>query len=214
MFFWSGYATVRIVYFYIFMSLKSKLIIIGFIVMLGVGGFVGYRLALPQKKTAEVTSQSIMQALQREGFLITETYVVTQQITIDRSTGSAFKDFFWGQDITAIGTMKSSWGVDLRKISAEDISLEKTAVTITLPPLENHGVELVGDIALQNKQGILKKVFNNDNGYNAAYAQLKEAALSAAQTEAVQNESKDNAIREIERLVRLMLGDRDVHVQF
>lgn len=195
-------------------SMKNKLIIIGVLLVLVGGIFLGYRLGKPNKPGEQVSSQSIVQALKHEGFLVTETYIITQQIKIDRSTGSPFKDFFWGQDIIAIGTMKASLGVDLNKLSPEDIQVDVRKVSVTVSALQDHGVELMGDITLQNKQGIFKKVFNNDDGYNAAYAKLKEAALEAAHSDAVQNEAKENTKKEIERLVRLVAGDREVEVKF
>lgn len=50
--------------------------------------------------------------------------------------------------------------------------------------LEDHVVELLADITLQNKQGIFK------------------------------NEAKENTKKEIERLVRLIAGDRQVEVNY
>jgi hypothetical protein len=194
--------------------MKTKLFLLGFLIVLGIGLFVGYRLGKPKQADEQVSSQSIVQALKHEGFLVTETYIITQQITIDRSTGSVFKDFFWGQDIVAFGTMKTSLGVDLSKLSLEDIKITGDTLSLTVPAIEDHGVELVGDISLQNKQGIFKKIFNNDDGYNAAYAKLKEAALATAQTDMVKLEAKENTRKEIERLVRLVAGDRRIEVNY
>lgn len=194
--------------------MKTKLLLVGFLIVLGMGLFVGYRLGKPKQASEQVSSQSIVQALQHEGFLVTETYIITQQITIDRSTGSVFKDFFWGQDIVAIGTMKTSLGVDLSKLSLEDIKITADTLSLTVPAIEDHGVELVGDISLQNKQGIFKKIFNNDDGYNAAYAKLKEAALATAETDMVKLEARENTRKEIERLVRLVARNRRIEVNY
>ncbi len=194
--------------------MKTKLLLVGFLIVLGVGLFAGYRLGKPKQVSEQASSQSIVQALKHEGFLVTETYIITQQITIDRSTGSVFKDFFWGQDIIAFGTMKTSLGVDLSKLSLEDIKVTADTISLTVPAIEDHGVELIGDITLQNKQGIFKKIFNNDDGYNAAYAKLKEAALATAETDMVKIEARENTKKEIERLVRLVAGDRRIEVNY
>lgn len=194
--------------------MKNKLILVALLIVLGLGLFAGYRLGKPKQADEQVSSQSIVQALKHEGFLVTETYIITQQITIDRSTGSAFKDFFWGQDIIAFGTMKTSLGVDLNKLSLEDIKVTDRTVSLAVPALEYHGVELIGDITLQNKQGIFKKIFNNDDGYNAAYAKLKEAALAVADTDMIKNEARENTKKELERLVGLIAGDRQVEVSY
>ncbi len=194
--------------------MKTKLLLVGLLVVIGASLFVGYRLGKPKAQNEQVSSQSIVQALKHEGFLVTETYIITQQITIDRSTGSVFKDFFWGQDIIAFGTMKISLGVDLNKLSIEDIKMNASTISLTVPDMENHGVELIGDITLQNKQGIFKKIFNNDDGYNAAYAKLKEAALATATSDLVKNEARENTKKEIERLIRLVAGDRQIEVNY
>lgn len=192
--------------------MKNRLILIAFVVALLLALFVGYRLGKPTSPSEQASSQSIMQALKHEGFLVTETYIITQQIKIDRSTGNAFKDFFWGQDIVAFGTMKTSLGVDLNKLSPDDINMGTHTISIIVPALEDHGIELLGDITLQNNQGILKKVFNNDDGYNAAYAKLREAALATAKSDLVKKEAEENTKKEIERLVRLVAGDRKVEI--
>lgn len=194
--------------------MKTKLLLVGLLIVIGASLFAGYRLGKPKQANEEVSSQSIVQALKHEGFLVTETYIITQQITIDRSTGSVFKDFFWGQDIIAFGTMKISLGVDLNKLSIEDIKMNASTISLTVPGIENHGVELIGDITLQNKQGIFKKIFNNDDGYNAAYAKLKEAALATATSDVVKNEAGENTKKEIERLIRLVAGDRKIEVNY
>lgn len=194
--------------------MKNKVFIVLGIILVGVGLFVGYRLGKPAGSVERVTTQSIMQALKHEGFLVTETYIVTQQINVDRSTGSVFKDFFWGQDIVALGTMKTSLGVDLNKLEPADIAVSARTITISVPAIENHGVELIGDVTLQNKQGILKKIFNNDDGYNTAYAKLKDAALSAANSAEVQTEARANTSKEIERLLQLAAPDRQVIINF
>lgn len=194
--------------------MKNKLILVGILVVLAGGLFIGYRIGKPKSPAEQVSSQSIIQALKHEGFLITETYIITQQIIIDRSTGSALKDFFFGQNIAAMGTMKTSLGVDLNKLSPEDIQVGSNKVSVRIPALEEHGVELIGDITIQNKQGIFKKIFNSDDGYNAAYAKLKEAALATATSESVQTEAKENTKKEIERLVKLVAGEREIEVSF
>ena len=104
-------------------------------------------------------------------------------------------------------------GVDLNKLSLEDIKVTADTISLAVPALEYHGVELIGDITLQNKQGIFKKIFNNDD-YNAAYARLKEAALAVADTDVVKNEARENTKKEIERLVRLVAGDRRIEVNY
>jgi tryptophanase len=78
----------------------------------------GYKIFRPQAKE-EITSNVVLTALRVEGFLVSQNYIFNQTITIDRSTGSAFKDFFLGQTIDANANMKVSSGVDLSKLRAK-----------------------------------------------------------------------------------------------
>jgi uncharacterized protein DUF4230 len=175
-------------------------IIIIFLVGLG----FGYYWFSPEPFQKEVTSQVILESLQSRGFLVTETVLADQKVVIENKTGSIWKDFILGQKITASAIMKTSLGVDLDKLSEKDIVIKGKKAVITLPQVELQSVELSSDINLDNSQGIIKRIFDNDDGYNQALVQLRKDAESAAMSQDLQELAQENAQKEIERLIRFL----------
>jgi hypothetical protein len=187
---------------------KYLLLIAAFILFFG-GLFLGYRIFRPVPKEV-VTSNIILTALQSEGFLVSQNYIFNQTITIDRSTGSAFKDFFLGQTIEANANMKVSSGIDLKKMSEKDIAITDTKIQIILPQVETQSTELLGNIVLKNRQGILKKIVDNDDGYNAAFTKLKREAMKSVEVPELREEAKINAQKEIKRFVGFIDPQKEV----
>ncbi len=182
------------------------LIIIVFIVGLA----LGYYIFKPVPYQAQVTSQIILQSLQSRGFLVTESILADQKVTIENKTGSIWKDIFLGQTITASAIMKANLGIDLNKLTEKDVSLKNNKAIITLPAIELQSVELASDINLDNNQGIIKRIFDNDDGYNQALEQLRKQAETSAMSEENQELAKQNAQAEIKRLIKLLSPDMEV----
>lgn len=188
--------------------MKSKIIIIliGLVLILvfTFGLYFGYTLFKPQILRQTVTSQTILETLKGQGFLVTQTYILNQKVIIDKNSGVFWKDFFWGQEIEANGVMKISSGIDLTKLTAEDLTLANKQLTIKLPPIEVQSSELLGDIELKNTQGILKKIFDDDDGYNLALSKLKEASILTANGEQIRQSAQKFTTLEIERLIKII----------
>ncbi len=192
----------------------KKYLLVFLALVLFVGGlYLGYRVFRPQSSIT-VNSQTVLTMLQSEGFFVTQSYVVNQMVEIKTSTGSDFKDLFWKQDIQASANVKVSSGVDLSKLTAESIQVTGSQIIVTLPAVSTQSVELIGNVLLQNKQGILKKIFDNDDGYNVAVAKIQEEARAAAETAELRADAKANAEREIKRLLRYVDLKREVVVKF
>lgn len=173
------------------------------------GLFLGYKIFRPAAKE-EITSNVILTALQSEGFLVSQNYIFNQNITIDRSTGSAFKDFFLGQTIEANANMKVSSGIDLKKITQKDIIVSATQIEVTLPPVETQSTELLGNIVLKNRQGILKKIVDNDDGYNAALTELKKEAMKSVEGAELREEAKINAQKEVKKFIGFIDPQKEI----
>lgn len=189
--------------------MKKYLLSIAALILFFGGVFLGYKIFTPDAKE-EVTSNIILTALQSEGFLVSQNYIFNQNVTIDRSTGSLFKDFFLGQTINANANMKVSSGVDLKKITQQDIIVTDKEIQITLPAVETQSTELLGNIILTNKQGIIKKIVNNDDGYNAALTKLKEESTKAVQTPELRAEATQNAQKEIKKFLQFVDPQKEV----
>jgi hypothetical protein len=165
---------------------------------------IGYFLFKPAP-AIKVTSQAVLESLQSRGFLVTQSVLDEQKITIENKTGNLWNDLIWGQEITASALMKTSLGVDLAKLSSGNIEVSGNKITITLPPVEVQSIELASDINLDNNQGILKTLLDNNDGYNDALAQLRSQAQQAAMTEDVQAKTRQGAEQEISRLINFLL---------
>jgi len=179
-----------------------------FILMFGIGLLAGYSGWLAKKavQPAEtVHVQTILTALKDQGFLVTQSIISTQEATIERSTGSALKDFFVGQTIRARGTMETNLGVDLSQLSEEDVQVDGSQVTVLVPAAELFNTRLMGDIEVENSQGIIKRVFQPDDGYNAALAELTSLAEGVAKDESILTNAQERSKEEIQRLVKLLL---------
>ncbi|MBU1349160.1 hypothetical protein KJ781_03790, partial [Patescibacteria group bacterium] len=85
--------------------------IVAIVVIFGGGLLLGWRVFRPVETTRVVNAQVILTALRDRGFLVTQTFVFDQPVTITKSSGSAFKDFFFGQTITARGAMEVNLGI-------------------------------------------------------------------------------------------------------
>jgi hypothetical protein len=190
-------------------SIRRAFMIILAILLLGGGIWLGWTLSHKGETTESVTTQTVVLSLQKQGFLVTQGYVTNERVTIDRTSGNPLKDFFFGQTIEAIGMVKVSSGVDLQKVTSTDVFVEDDRVTITLPPIETYGAEVLGDIVIVNKEGVVKRFVDHDDGYNIAANELRLSALRAAATPLVREQAEKTTIEVIESLVKGLVGGRE-----
>lgn len=185
--------------------MKNTTTIIILIIIVFVGGLaIGYYLFKPHS-TIKITSQVVLESLQSRGFLVTQSILAEQKITIENKTGTVWKDLIWGQKITASALMKTSLGVDLTVLNSDSVKVSGNKITISLPPVEIQSIELASNINLDNNQGILKKLLDDNDGYNDALSQLRIQAQQAATVEDVQTKARQGAEQEIRRLVNFLL---------
>jgi hypothetical protein len=180
------------------------------------GILIGFFLPIfrPAEMTTTITSQSILTAMRDQGFLVTQTYVFDQPVTISKSTGSAFKDFFVGQTIEARGSMEANIGVDLSGLGEQDVSVSNGAVTLRVPRPKIFNTRLVGPIDVKNSQGILKRVLEPNDGYNEALTALAQAAETAAAKDEIKQRAENVSIGELQRLVRLLSPGAAVTIEW
>lgn len=197
-----------------FLALAVALAILSSLIMGAVAGRVWFT-PKPLPLRTEVTSHVILTALRDQGFLVTQTYVFDQPVTIQRTTGSALRDFFVGQTVEARGAMEANLGIDLAKLAVEDVTIAPSEIVIRIPPPTLFNTRLVGPIEVKNTQGLLKRLLEPDDGYNLALAELVRAAENAAAQPELLARAEEKAVREIERLVSLILREdtRTVRVE-
>lgn len=198
---------------------RSRALVIAAVslILFGSGLVAGYELFSPKPaETEKVNAQVILTALHDRGFLVTQTYMFDTPVTIDRSTGSAFKDFFFGQTIEARGTMEVNLGIDLASVTAEDVTVDEPAKTVIvrIPKATLFNSRLVGPLELKNTQGILKRLLNSDNGYNNALSKLSQAAEGTATQKEFLDRANDRAKEDVSTLLGYVAQGKSIQVEF
>lgn len=193
--------------------LKIALSIIFLAIFFAAGAVAGYFLLKPPSDKTVVTAQVILTALRDQGFLVTQTYIFDEPVTIEKTSGSALKDFFFGQTITARGTMEANLGIDLSQVTSEDVFVENDKIIVKIPQAKVFNVRLVGPLDVKNTQGILKRLLENEEGFNEAQAELTKAAEQAALRPEFIDRATNSAQEEVARLVGYVARDKTVEVQ-
>lgn len=193
--------------------IKKYLIVALGVILFGGGIYLGYRLFRPVQNT-KVTSETVLVTLKSEGFLVTQSYVFNQTVDIHHSTGSQWQDIFWKQAIKASASVKVNSGVDLTKLTAEDVAISSKQIAVTLREITISSTEIVGDLTVQNNQGIFKRVFDNDDGYNQALAEIKTQAMKAAEKDEIRTEARMSAEKQVQQLLAYVYPNRSILVTF
>lgn len=193
--------------------LKYVIAILLALALFGIGLYAGYRVFKPVSLERTVNAQVILSALRERGFLVTQTYVFDQPIEIKKSTGSALRDFFVGQTITARGAMEVNLGVELANLSSEDIRIEGENITVYIPPIKTFNVRLIGPVDVKNNQGLVKRILQNEDGYNEALAELSRVAEEAAKKPELTQRAQDSAKDEVARLLGYVATDKNIRIE-
>lgn len=197
-------------------SLKYTLIgVILAVVFLVAGTLIGYKIFSPKPEMRqEISSQVILTALHDRGFLVTQTYMFDQPVVIKKTTGSALKDFFFGQTITARGTMEVNLGIDFAKVSQDDVTIAPEGVTVRIPKTSLFNTRLVGPLEVNNEKGILKRLTDDDNGYNEALQALTQEAEKAAQKPELVERADQRAKEDAARILGYVATGKTVTIEF
>lgn len=189
---------------------------LGILICFSAGMYAGYKVFTPKAKMeTRISTQAILTALHDRGFLVSQTYVFDTPVTIDRSSGNAFKDFFFGQTIEARGTMEVNLGIDLADVKAEDVTVNEAAntVIVRIPKAKLFNARLVGPIELKNKQGVLKKLLDSDDGYNESLSLLSKTAEEMAQRPEIIARADESAKDDLVRMLGYVAEGKTVQVE-
>lgn len=183
------------------------------IICFSLGFGLGYIVFRPEQTMQRaVTSQAILTTLRDRGFLVTQTYIFNEPIMIQKQSGQLIRDFFLGQKITARGAMEVNLGIDLSRVMPEDIEVSQDAIRIAIPNATLFNVRLIGPLDIQNEQGLLKRILQNDPGYNEAQSELIRVAEEQARKPELIERATTAGKTEIERWVGYMGENRRVEV--
>jgi len=184
----------------------------GIVLALLVGLVFGWWVTRDSGSTKTVSSQLILTALHDRGFLVTQTYMFNEPVTIEDTDQSFWEGLLWGQVVKAHGVIEVNMGVDLADIGEDDVEVTKDKVIVRVTGAELFNSRLVGAINVENKQGILKRLFDNDDGYNQALAELTRQAEEAAKDPELVSRANERAAEEISRLLGYVVTDREVEI--
>lgn len=170
-----------------------------------IAGMIAFR----DKGGVEVTSRTVLDRVSNAYFVVTRTVIVDQESQIEVDRGSSWSNLLWGQTITTEAPVRVDVGVDLTGLTEEDIKVNRVARTITidLPEASVLDASLAGPIEVSNRQGILKRLLDNDPtaDHNLASSLLVTEARSAvANDEELSREAREDAIRLLSIIVEGM----------
>lgn len=183
-------------------------ILLGFFAGVVAGVIIGVKLNRPNLEKEVVTTATVLDTLQDQSFLVTRTLILDQEVEVKIDQGSAWSNWWWGHEVTAEGLMQIDIGVDLAKISEEDIQIDKDnkQIKVVLPESEIYDVSLDGPIEVKTKSGILKKLFDSDDNedYNLALTELKtQAENSVKSDEKLLSQARTDTLKTL----NILLGD-------
>ena len=185
------------------------------ILMFSLGVYTGFRIFTPKPEAkTQITSQAILTALHDRGFLVSQTYYFDEPVTITKTTGSALKDLFFGETITARGTMEVNLGIDLAKVSQDDVAISGDTISVKIPQASLFNTRLVGPLDVNNEKGLLKRLTDNDTGYNESLQVLTaEAEKTALRPELLQR-ANDTAKDDTLRILGYVAQGKKVQIEF
>jgi len=155
-----------------------------------------------------VTSQTILERITDQYFVVTKTAYIDQETSIVVDRGSTWSNFWWGETLKADAVVRVDIGVDLTGLSQEDIRVDSGAgiVSITLPEATVLDASLFGDIEVTTHKGVLSRLVENDPNADhnlAAKRLITSAREGVEQDERLFNEAQENSVK----LLRLIVGD-------
>jgi hypothetical protein len=162
-----------------------------------------------------INRSAIVERVSEQGFLVTRTAIIDQTVTIEADEGSAWSNFWWGHEINAEAQMQIDIGIDLAKITDDDIEIDrdKKLISISTPQSEIYNTSLYGEeISLSTKSGILKKLLDSDKeeDFNLALEQLEKATTEDVRS---QTEIFEQAEQSAQNILQSIFNDTDYKVE-
>ncbi|MBU2566787.1 DUF4230 domain-containing protein, partial [Patescibacteria group bacterium] len=97
-------------------------------------------------------------------------------------------------------------------VTSDDVTIDGDNISIAIPQATLFNVRLLGPIEVENKQGILKRVLQNEDGYNEALSELSKIAEETATKEEFINRATDRAKEEVQQLVGYVAQGKTIQI--
>jgi hypothetical protein len=191
-----------------------KDIIITFCIAFIVAFVVGFIIAKGQYAPPSVTSETLLRAMQNEGFFVTESIILEETVTIDNRSGNALKDFFVSEHIEAEANVKIAMGIDTNQLTAEDIQIDGKNIIVTVPTPTIFSTEVLGDVDIDAQRGVITNITKGDEDYNGLVATLKEQARSSVTDQDIAGAVQLGTIETVSRFINIVAPQYTAVIRF
>ncbi|HPY08969.1 MAG: DUF4230 domain-containing protein [Patescibacteria group bacterium] len=199
-------------------------IILGLILFVAVflyGRHLGKNANPAVSKEPVVNSQTILERITDQYFLVTKTVFINSKAEIETPKNNDWTDLFVGKKLTVRGLIRVDVGVDMKHLRLENIEVDSRhkMVTVTLPQAEILNSSLSGKLELDEDLQIINKIktlFENtkNEDYNIALETLINDANSQVMSDPeIFTNARQDSIKLVNLIVSGMLDDYQVVIK-
>lgn len=200
------------------------LILLALVILVAIffyGRYLGKKANLSQEKDSIITSQTILERITDQYFLVTKTVFIDSRAEIETAKNNNWTDLFTGKKMTVSGLVRIDVGLEMKNMKTENIlinSRNKT-VTISLPQAEILDASLSGELNIDEDKAVvekLKDIFKDsqNDDYNLAMQTIITKAKSQViADESIFQEARADSIKLVELIVSSMLKDYEIIIK-
>jgi len=189
-----------------------------FIAVFFYGRYIGKKLV---SQAPVVSSQTILDRITDQYFLVTKTVFVDSRAEIETPKNNNWTDLFTGKKITVSGLIRVDVGVEMKNMRQENITVDSRnkTVTISLPHAEILDASLSGELDVNQDKAVVEKfkdLFKNtqNEDYNLAMQTVVDNAKSQVlANEYIFNQARQDSLKLVELIVSGMLDSYEVVVK-
>lgn len=162
-----------------------------------------------ENKPVEVTNQIVVDRITNQYFVVSKTVFLDQTSEIKIQENSNWSDILWKKTLTAEAIVRVDVGVDMEKLSSDDIEVDKEQKTITirLPKASVLDSSLYSELQVESESGIITSIENlfkdGTEDYNLAVETLTSEAQSSVEADdELLEEAENDSIKIIELILK------------
>lgn len=186
-----------------------------FITIFFYGRYLGKRAESTKTPISIINSQTILERITDQYFLVTKTVFINSQAEIETPKNNNWTDLFTGKKMSISGLVRIDVGLEMGKMKPEDINIDygRQTVTVSLPQAEILNTSLSGDLNIDEDKAVvekLKDLFKNtqEADYNLAMQTIISNAKSQViADETIFNEARADSVKLVELIISSMLKD-------
>jgi hypothetical protein len=128
----------------------------------------------------QVTKDVVISRIEEETFIVTRTVYLDEEVNIKIDRGSDWDEFLWGKEINAEARVRVDVGVDMSKLTADDIEIDSAAkvVKVKAPKASVLDASISNKLKVESQGTILTRLF--DDNYNDNYKLASEQLINSA----------------------------------